>query len=74
MATEKYPKYVVETVRKEMHLGLYDESKDEEIEKMNGVEVLQKVCNYHGLSINVYQVLLWAEMIFGIKIIGRDKK
>lgn len=33
MATEKYPKYLLEVVRMGMNLGLYDESKDEEIEK-----------------------------------------
>lgn len=47
--------------------------KMKKLKKMSEIDVLQKVCNYHGFNINVYQVLLWAEMIFKIKIIGVNK-
>lgn len=65
---EKYPVYIVETVRQNMGLEPEDNSQDDEILKMSKKEILNRVCDWEGLIGYGDTIKAWIENIWGISL------
>lgn len=64
----KYFDYIMEAVRQNLGLEADDESKDDEINSMPRLKVLECVCNWNGLINYADTIRDWIEDIWGIDL------
>lgn len=65
---DKYFYYIMTAVRQNMGLDEHDTSRDDEIEKMSKEEILDRVCEWDGLTGYGKFIKSWIEDIWGINL------
>lgn len=64
----KYPEYVYETLRQRLDLDEGDTSMDDVIDGYSREEVLDKMCDWNGLTHWGYQIRSWIRDIYGVDL------
>lgn len=64
----KYSESVMECIRQRFGLEKYDDSRDEEINKLSPDEVFEHVCEWNGLLGYAYTIKSWFRNIYKVKL------
>lgn len=65
----KYSESIMECVRQRLGLEKYDDSRDEEINRLSPDEILDHVCNWNGLIGYASTIKSWIGDIYKLKLV-----
>lgn len=65
----KYSESIMECVRQRLGLEKYDDSRDEEINRLSPDEILEHVCNWNGLIGYASIIKSWIGDIYKLKLV-----
>lgn len=66
--TNKYPEYIMRSIRNSLGIDAYSTEIDDEINSMDRDELFNRICSWHGLGSYGTAIKQWVEDIYNVQL------